>query len=83
VVKVRPQVIDDEEHERVYERVAAVDVAKDSGMVHPPPRTRPGPAPGKARSGRSRPGSTRSARWAMGWALVSTGRRDQVAQYPG
>jgi hypothetical protein len=29
----RPQVIDDEEHERVHERVAAVDVAKDSGMV--------------------------------------------------
>jgi hypothetical protein len=26
-------VIDDEEHERVHERVAAVDVAKDSGMV--------------------------------------------------
>jgi hypothetical protein len=30
---MRPQVIDDEQHERVYERVAAVDVAKDSGMV--------------------------------------------------
>ena len=29
----RPQVIDDEEHERVHERVAAVDVAKDSGVV--------------------------------------------------
>ena len=29
----RPQVIDDEEHERVHERVAAIDVAKDSGMV--------------------------------------------------
>ena len=29
----RPQVIDDEERERVYEKVAAVDVAKDSGMV--------------------------------------------------
>jgi transposase len=29
----RPQVIEDEEHERVHERVAAVDVAKDSGMV--------------------------------------------------
>jgi transposase len=27
------QVIDDEEHERVHERVAAIDVAKDSGMV--------------------------------------------------
>ena len=29
----RPQVIDDEEHERVHDRVAAIDVAKDSGMV--------------------------------------------------
>ena len=26
-------VIDDEEHERVYDRVAAVDVAKDAGLV--------------------------------------------------
>jgi transposase len=33
VAQVKPQVIDDEEHEQVYERVAAVDVAKDSGMV--------------------------------------------------
>ena len=44
---VKPQVIDDEEHERVHERVAAVDVAKDSGMVctrlpHP---SRPGARP--------------------------------------
>jgi transposase len=29
----KPQVIDDQEHERVYERVAAVDVAKASGVV--------------------------------------------------
>ena len=29
----RPQVIDDQEHEQVHERVAAVDVAKDTGMV--------------------------------------------------
>jgi len=29
----RPQVIDDQEHERVHERVAAIDVAKDTGMV--------------------------------------------------
>jgi transposase len=49
----RPQVIDDEEHERVHERVAAIDVAKDSGVVctrmpHP-----------------SRPGSRRSAVWTV------------------
>jgi transposase len=39
-----PQVIDDEEHERVHERVAAIDVAKDSGMVCTgvPHRSRPG-----------------------------------------
>ncbi len=45
--------IDDEQHERVYERVAAVDVAKDSGMVctrmpHP-----------------SRPGARQSAVWTV------------------
>jgi transposase len=33
VSKVKPQVIDDEEHERVHDRVAAVDVAKDAGVV--------------------------------------------------
>ena len=38
MAKVKPQVIDDEQHERVYQRVAAVDVAKDSGTgVHPYP----------------------------------------------
>ena len=47
----RPQVIDDEEHERVHERVAAADVAKGTGMVctrlpHP-----------------SRPGARRSTVW--------------------
>ncbi len=42
--KAKPQVIDDEEHERVHERVAAVDVAKDSGMVctRTPHPSRPG-----------------------------------------
>jgi transposase len=49
----RPQVIDDEQHERIHERVAAVDVAKDSGMVctripHP-----------------SRPGARRSTVWTV------------------
>jgi hypothetical protein len=29
----KPQVIDDEEHEQAYQRVAAVDVAKASGVV--------------------------------------------------
>jgi transposase len=33
VSKAKPQVIDDEEHERVHDRVAAIDVAKDTGMV--------------------------------------------------
>jgi hypothetical protein len=44
MAQVKPQVIDDEEHERVYERVAAVDVAKDTGMVctRVPHRSRPG-----------------------------------------
>jgi hypothetical protein len=49
----RPQVIDDTEHERIYERVAAVDVAKDTGMVCT--RT-PHPA---------RPGARRAAVWTV------------------
>jgi transposase len=49
----RPQVIDDEEHERVHDRVAAVDVAKDTGMVCT--RT---PHP-------SRPGARRAAVWTV------------------
>ena len=49
----RPQVIDDEEHEQVHERVAAVDVAKDSGVVCT--RT---PHP-------SRPGARRSTVWTV------------------
>jgi transposase len=49
----RPQVIDDEEHERAHDRVAAIDVAKDSGMVC----TRcPHPA---------RPGAWRSTVWTV------------------
>jgi transposase len=46
-------VVDDEEHERVHERVAAIDVAKDSGMVCT--RT---PHP-------SRAGARRSAIWTV------------------
>jgi transposase len=49
----RPQVIDDQDHERIYERVAAVDVAKDTGMVCT--RT---PHP-------SRPGARRSTVWTV------------------
>jgi len=33
VGKAKPQVIEDDEHQRVFEKVAAVDVAKASGMV--------------------------------------------------
>jgi transposase len=53
VSKAKPQVIDDQEHERVYDRVAAVDVAKDSGVVCT--RT---PHP-------SRPGARRSTVWTV------------------
>ena len=49
----RPQVIDDREHERIYDKVAAVDVARDSGMVCT--RT---PHP-------SRPGARRSTIWTV------------------
>ena len=39
-----PQEVQDEEHERVWERVAAIDVAKDSGVVctRVPDEDRPG-----------------------------------------
>ena len=61
MAKMRPQVIDDEQHERVYERVAAVDVAKDSGMVcarmpHP-----------------SRPGARQSAVWTVKARMAAIG----------
>ena len=61
MAKVRPQVIDDAQHERVYERVAAVDVAKDSGMVctrmpHP-----------------SRSGARQSAVWAVKARMAAIG----------
>ena len=49
----RPQVIDDTEHERVHDKVAAIDVAKDTGMVCT--RT---PHP-------SRPGARRSTIWTI------------------
>jgi hypothetical protein len=48
----RPQVIDDEQHERVHYRVAAIDVAEDSGMVCTASRIRPGPVRGAAPCGR-------------------------------
>jgi hypothetical protein len=61
VTKVKPQVIDDEQHEQVYQRVAAVDVAKDSGMVctrmpHP-----------------SRPGARQSAVWTVTARMAAVG----------
>ncbi len=43
----RPQVIDGEEHERVHDRAAAIDVAKDSEVVC----TRPAPVPHPSRAG--------------------------------
>jgi transposase len=58
----RPQVIDDEEHERVHERVAAVDVAKDSGVVCT--RT---PHP-------SRPGARQSAIWMVKARMGAIGK---------
>ena len=58
----RPQVIDDEEHERVHDRVAAIDVAKDSGMVCT--RT---PHP-------SRPGARRSTVWTVKARMGAIGK---------
>jgi transposase len=49
----KPQVIDDEEHERAFEKVAAIDVAKKDGMV-----CVRGPHP-------SRPGQRQSRAWTV------------------
>jgi transposase len=61
-VSKKPQVIDDEERERVHERVAAVDVAKDTGMVctrlpHP---SRPGARQSTVWTVRARMGAIRA-----------------------
>ena len=61
MAQVKPQVIEDEQHERIYERVAAVDVAKDSGMVctrmpHP-----------------SRPGARQSTVWTVKARMAAIG----------
>ncbi len=57
----RPRVIDDEEHERVYEKVAAVEVAKDSGMVctRMPHPSRPGARQGTVWTVQARMGAIR------------------------
>ena len=68
----RPQVIDDEEHERAHERVAAIDVAKDSGMVCTP---MPHPSRPGARRGTVwtvRRGWARSASWAASWSATGS-----------
>jgi transposase len=62
VSKAKPQVIDDEEHERVHERVAAVDVAKDTGMVctRTPHPSRPGARQSTVWTVRARTGAIRA-----------------------
>jgi transposase len=57
----KPQVIDDQEHERIHERVAAIDVAKDSGMVctRTPHPSRPGVRRSTVRAVRARIGGVR------------------------
>jgi transposase len=58
----RPQVIDDEEHERVHERVAAIDVAKDTGMVctRTPHLARPGARQSTVWTAKARMGAIRA-----------------------
>jgi transposase len=67
----RPQVIDDEQHERVHDRVAAVDVAKDSGMVctRTPHPSRPGARRSTVWTVKARMGAVR----ALGRQLVKDG----------
>ena len=58
----RPQVIDDQEHERVHDRVAAVDVAKDAGLVctRTPHPSRPGARQSRIWTVRARMGAIRA-----------------------
>ena len=58
----RPQVIDDEDHERVHERVAAIDVAKDSGVVctRTPHPSRPGARRSTVQTVKARMGTVRT-----------------------
>jgi len=58
----RPQVIDDEERERVHERVAAAGVAKDTGMVctRMPHPYRPGARQSTVWTVRARMGAVRA-----------------------
>jgi transposase len=62
VSKVKPQVIDDEEHERVHDRVAAVDVAKDAGVVcaRTPHPARPGARQSRVWTVKARMGTVRA-----------------------
>ena len=73
----RPQVIDDEEHERIRDRVAAVDVAKDSGMVctRTPRPSRPGARRSTVWTVKARMGTIR----ALGRQLRRDGHRDRDA----
>ncbi len=74
----RPQVIDDQEHERVYDRVAAVDVAKDSGMVctRTPHPSRPGSRQATVWTVKARMGAVR----ALGRQLQARRHRDRDAR---
>ena len=90
MAQAKPQVIDDEEHERVYERVAAGDVAKDSGMVctRTPHRCRPGARQStvwtvKARMGPS--ASSMRSRWARvsSSELISRAARRRASSWAG
>jgi len=67
----RPQVIDDEDHERVHDRVAAIDVAKDAGVVctRTPHPSRPGARQGTVWTVKAR----RNVIGALGRQLKATG----------
>src|SRR5207248_8558166 len=71
VSTVKPQVIDDEEHERVHDRVAAVDVAKDAGLVctRTPHPSRPGARQSRVWTVKARMGAIR----ALGRQLKNNG----------
>ena len=58
----KPQVIDDQEHERIHERVAAADVAEDSGVActRTPHPSRPGARQGRIWTVKARMGAVRA-----------------------
>jgi transposase len=79
----RPQVIDDQEHERVHDRVAAIDVAKDSGVVctRTPHQARPGARRSTVWTVRARMGAVRKLGQQLKESGIELGTLESTSDY--